>query len=159
VRQTPLRESHPVKGKDQSDMVRINKELDASSNIPDLRRLTGLRLASLGSHAWRGCRLITCLHGIHQATGVQVSPKLLAMAKCAGRSNPVLSPDATSGRHNRKACCWSGGEKIPEEANASRKLEDMVWNMTNRKTCKHPLQGERADIRAVSHCEKVWRTF
>jgi hypothetical protein len=67
---------------------------------------------------WRGCRLLTCLHGTHQATGVQVPPTLSTMVDYAERSNPVPPPSARLGRHHRKACCWSGGCERLEEANA-----------------------------------------
>ena len=106
----PIRESSPVsssvalrrdrKGKGQDNMARIIDESDAPLFAKQTYAgLTGRRCASLCLHMWRGCRSLTCLHGTHQATGVQVPPKLSAVVLNAERDNSVIPPDAISGRH------------------------------------------------------------
>ena len=72
-------------------------------------------------HVWRGCRFLTCLHGTHQATGVQIPPTSFIVVDYVERGNPVTSPEAISGRHYRKACCWRDRFERLEEANATWK--------------------------------------
>lgn len=64
----------------------------------------------LSNVAVRNCR----------TSGVQDAPKLLVVINYVERVNPACSPDAKSGRHYRKACCWRGGTESSEEAKASR---------------------------------------
>ena len=93
MRWKPIRESSPVKGKGQDNMARIFKEPDAPLFAKQAYSgLIGRRCASLCLHMWRGCRSSTCLHGTHQATGVQVPPTLSAVVLNAERSKPVSSP-------------------------------------------------------------------
>ena len=46
MRRTPLWETHPVKGEDQDNMVRVGKGLYAPSTATDLRGLIGRRRVS-----------------------------------------------------------------------------------------------------------------
>jgi len=122
VRWIPILESSRVKGKGQDNRARAFKEPYASTSArPAYPGLIGRRCASLGLHMWRGCRSLTYLHGTHQATGVQVPPKLPAVVFYVERDNPAIPPDAMSGRHYRKACCWKDGRKMSEEANVMGK--------------------------------------
>jgi hypothetical protein len=73
-------------------MARLIKETYAPSWKTSLLGIKRLKRASLCMCKRRGCRLRTCLHGTHQAAGVQAPPKLSAEVFSVERSNPVVSP-------------------------------------------------------------------
>jgi hypothetical protein len=89
-------------------MARVGKDLHAPSVATDLRGLTGRSAFPCVYACWRGCRSLTCLHGTHQATGVQDPPKLSVKVKTWNVVPQVLRP---SGQANRKASCWRSGSR------------------------------------------------
>ncbi|MCP4609531.1 MAG: hypothetical protein GY845_12535 [Planctomycetes bacterium] len=118
MRWNPIRESHPVKGKGQDNMVKLIKESYAPLLGTDLHETNRSKRVSLCLHEVirlqvsnvpaRDCRII----------GVQTSPKLSVMVNYMERGNVTSSPCATQGKHYRKACCWSGGIDNVEKAKA-----------------------------------------
>ena len=116
VRWNPIRKSHPVKGYGQNNKVKLIEE----------------SYAPLGKYRStetnRSKRVSLCLHEVIRLQvsnvpvrncwiiGVQISPKLFVMVNYVERGNVTSPPCAMQGRHNRKACCWSGGIDNVEKA-------------------------------------------
>jgi len=98
-------------------MARVGKGLYApSGERPTYRDYQVYDVFLSVCACWRGCRLITSLHGTQFLSGVQVPPKLSVKVKTRNVAPQVLR---SIGQANRKASCWRSGSRGYEEANVS----------------------------------------
>ncbi len=140
-------------------MVRTFEGPYASSIATDLPGLLGRRRASLSLRVWRGCRSLTCLHGTHVSTGVQAPPTSSVVVNYVERSNPAPSPGPTGQALPQGALLELRGRDVgrSECPGESPGIEHETWLIA--KAGPPNLGEKRADVRRVSHCERVCGTF